>query len=255
MPFRGWMAGPPALALLCWAVMRGDLVILQSVIQGGGSSLDLLAKKKTKSCYPSLGLRAVGRRDEIGLVLEEHNFTTGVEVGVQRGLYSEIILKNWKSCKQYNLVDLWKHQDNYTDLANVNDNKQDTYYQDAVTRLAPYENITEFYRMYSTEAAQKLDRESMDFAYIDARHDYCGALEDIAAYWPLVRPGGIMAGHDFHTSTEVRGQDWSLCMDGRRFTGAVKGAVDEFFLPLGLTVTVTYWEARWFSWMVQKPLC
>lgn len=25
-----------------------------------------------------------------------------------------------------------------------------------------------------------------DFVYVDARHDYCGAYEDIALYWPKV---------------------------------------------------------------------
>ena len=33
--------------------------------------------------------------------------------------------------------------------------------------------------MYSTEAAKQMKRESLDFAYIDARHDYCGVREDL----------------------------------------------------------------------------
>ena len=33
--------------------------------------------------------------------------------------------------------------------------------------------------------------------YIDARHDYCGCSEDIQNWWPKVKPGGIMAGHDY----------------------------------------------------------
>ena len=45
--------------------------------------------------------------------------------------------------------------------------------------MKEYGNITEYYRMYSTEAAQKMARESLDFAYIDARHDYCGVREDL----------------------------------------------------------------------------
>jgi len=48
--------------------------------------------------------------------------------------------------------------------------------------------------MYSTQASQKLPDQSVDFVYIDARHDYCGAKEDMELYWPKIRPGGIMAG-------------------------------------------------------------
>ena len=57
--------------------------------------------------------------------------------------------------------------------------------------------------MYSIEAAKKLRKESLDFVYIDARHDYCAMMEDLEAYWPLVTPGGILAGHDYMSSPEV----------------------------------------------------
>ena len=78
------------------------------------------------------------------------------------------------------------------------------------------------------------------------------------AYWPLIKPGGIMAGHDFTSAEEVKeltGQDWSICRDGTRRAGAVKGAVEDFFLPKGLTVSVAYMEVTWVTWLVQKPLC
>lgn len=39
-----------------------------------------------------------------------------------------------------------------------------------------------------------------DFVFIDADHSYDGVLADIFAYEPLVRPGGILAGHDFTTA-------------------------------------------------------
>lgn len=47
------------------------------------------------------------------------------------------------------------------------------------------------------------------------RHDYCGVHEDLAAYWPKLRSGGILAGHDYLDAPEVaakpspRKQDWS----------------------------------------------
>ena len=65
-----------------------------------------------------------------------------------------------------------------------------------------------------------------------------------------------MAGHDYNENSEVRGQDWGLCADGTRHDLAVKGAVNDFFLPKGLTITVTYYrEQNFMTWMVQKPLC
>ena len=53
-------------------------------------------------------------------------------------------------------------------------------------------------------------------SYVDARHDFKGVWEDLVAYWPKLRPGGIMAGHDYVTNDFVKrtGQDWSKNYDG-----------------------------------------
>jgi hypothetical protein len=48
-------------------------------------------------------------------------------------------------------------------------------------------------------------------------------------------------------------QDWSVCADGSKHDGAVRGAVDEFFGQLGLQVLVTYRDGPWVSWVVRKP--
>jgi hypothetical protein len=71
-----------------------------------------------------------------------------------------------------------------------------------------------------------------------------------------------MAGHDFDTNEDVQAQtqkqDWSLCGDGVTIEPrAVVGAVEDFAMKLGLTISVTYLdnsvESNWPSWMIQKP--
>src|SRR5262249_40567279 len=37
-----------------------------------------------------------------------------------------------------------------------------------------------------------------DAIYIDAGHDYNHAMTDIRCWWPIVRPGGVMFGDDYH---------------------------------------------------------
>ena len=214
----------------------------------------------------------------MGELLEEYGLKTGVEVGVQQGFYADIVLDKWKSCQSYKLVDLWEHQENYTDPANVDQEKQNKYFMEAKANLRKYDRITEYYRMSSIEAAKQMEKQSLDFAYIDARHDYCGVKEDLEAYWPLIKPGGIMAGHDYLSAVEVGAVGtieqpvdlfsasldptvgklwkWDVCPDGTKNDRAVRGAVEEFFLPMGITITVTYWKQNhWYSWLVQKPMC
>lgn len=55
------------------------------------------------------------------------------------------------------------------------------------------------HRMLSTEAAHLYPDDSIDLVYIDANHVYDDVLADIAAWLPKVRPGGVIAGHDFTT--------------------------------------------------------
>ncbi|GBG00623.1 hypothetical protein Rsub_13364, partial [Raphidocelis subcapitata] len=71
-----------------------------------------------------------------------------------------------------------------------------------------------------------------------------GAKEDMQLYWPNLRPGGIMAGHDFVTAETVSRwtngtQDWSLCADGTTHPGAVRGAAEEMAAEEGVQITVT----------------
>jgi Methyltransferase domain len=144
--------------------------------------------------YRQPGLPPLKGRGELGALLESRGLLTGAEVGVQTGAFSQSILSDWTSCTKFYLVDLWKHQENYHDFANANDQVQEQYFETTKTALQPYENKTIFLRMTSVEAASHLPNQTLDFVYTDARHDYCGVKEDLNAYWPKLRPGGIMAG-------------------------------------------------------------
>uniref|UniRef100_A0A7S3L567 Methyltransferase domain-containing protein n=1 Tax=Amphora coffeiformis TaxID=265554 RepID=A0A7S3L567_9STRA len=228
---------------------------MQAGIPDGKQGLRSTAASQNRSCLPTKGLRPLRNRDEIGSLLEEFQFRVGAEIGVQRGLNTKELLTRWKSCETFHLIDLWAQQKNYEDAANVDDMKQESIFETAQRNLKPWESKTTFHRMLSTEAAMEFEPESLDYIYVDARHDYCGVMEDLEYYWPLLKPGGIMAGHDFKSATEVKGQDWGLCMDGTRNEGAVKGAVLDFFLSKGVTVSVPYEDGQWPSWIVQKPLC
>ena len=52
-------------------------------------------------------------------------------------------------------------------------------------------------------APAQFEDASIDFVYIDARHTYDAVMEDLEAWWPKVRPGGIVAGEDYMDAEEV----------------------------------------------------
>lgn len=52
-------------------------------------------------------------------------------------------------------------------------------------------------RRSSVEAAAEFEPGAIDLVFLDASHDYQAVAADLAAWWPRVREGGILAGHDF----------------------------------------------------------
>lgn len=197
-------------------------------------------------------------RDKIPHYLEMKGYQTGAEVGVQNGAYALKTLKIWKNCTKYYLIDLWAKQTNYIDGANVEDTHQIKNFKDTKEKLKAWQNKTEFMKMYSTEAAKMIPNNTLDWVYIDARHDYCGVYEDIVNYWPKLKSGGLIGGHDYKDAWEVKrmspGNNWSKCSNGEIHHGAVKGAVQRFAKEEGLNiiVTATSTTVEWPSWLMWK---
>ena len=145
----------------------------------------------------SKSLVPMGSRWEMGEFLEKEGFTTGAELGVQRGDFSKQTLDTWPSCKKYILVDAWKHQvrssrgcqrqgvqsaviemlhrtipppphpsptqENYKDSANVEQAAQDDIYGIAQRTLEAHKAKTEFMRMFTSEAVKKVEDASLDY--------------------------------------------------------------------------------------------
>ena len=67
-------------------------------------------------------------------------------------------------------------------------------------------------RLPSVKASRCFEDGELDFVFIDGEHSYEAAKADIEAWWPKVRSGGLLMGHDY---------------DRQRFAGVCR-AVDEF---------------------------
>jgi hypothetical protein len=164
----------------------------------------------------------------------------GVEVGVKQGLFSEHILRRWRG-ELLISVDPWLEDaaESYVDIANVPQGQHEIYYQETLGRLSSFGERSSVWRMTSLEASAAIPDGSLDFVYLDARHDYAAVMEDLLAWFPKVKPGGIIAGHDY--------------LDGLLPEGdfGVKSAVDEFFASKGLCVHSTLHDHPWTSWIVE----
>ena len=129
----------------------------------------------------------------------ELGYKVGAEVGVEQGKFSEEICKDNPGVKLY-CVDPWQAYTRYAD--HVDQAKLDRYFVEAVDRLAPYGVIIK--RMTSLEAAKDFETNSLDFVYIDGNHEYQFVVNDICEWMRVVRPGGILAGHDYRRDKAER---------------------------------------------------
>lgn len=62
--------------------------------------------------------------------------------------------------------------------------------------LRVFDVQAEVLAMDSRAAAATLPLASVDLVFLDASHDAPSVRADLAAWWPRVRPGGALAGHD-----------------------------------------------------------
>ena len=60
------------------------------------------------------------------------------------------------------------------------------------------------HRKLSTEAAEVFADESLDWVYIDTSHSYEVTRDELLVYSKKVKPGGIMAGHDYSMGNWVK---------------------------------------------------
>lgn len=194
----------------------------------------------------------ISTREEIGSLLENEKFESGIEIGVQSGVYSNSIISKWNSCKTYVMVDPWLQQKNYDDAANVENELQNQRFISSMNVVNRYSSRVEFFilRTTSEKALPYLSGKLYDFIYLDARHDYMSVKCDIEWYYPLVKPGGILAGHDYQ---DDNGGEWKLDKNGNKISSnkAVKSAVDEFAEKNKLVVVTTN-ENNWKTWMIRK---
>lgn len=130
----------------------------------------------------------------------------GVEIGVHRGGLSAELLRAFPNLFLY-LIDPWQvYEDRHHPYRKSRDKcsrftaeQQENNYRTAVAVTAEFADRRGILRMTSLEAAASglIEDGSLDFVFVDGDHSYEAVKADIAAWWPKVRRGGVLSGHDF----------------------------------------------------------
>lgn len=127
----------------------------------------------------------------------------GAEIGVEQGIFSELILSFVKPKKLY-LIDSWidvmigKFQNQRETL------RQEKNYNE-VRKKFQNQPAVEIVRESSENASKLFKNNSLDWVYIDADHSYEGVSKDLVTWGEKIKIGGFMCGHDWTTKPTKKG--------------------------------------------------
>jgi len=161
-----------------------------------------------------------------------------VEVGSWKGRsasYMAVEILNSGKCIKFDCVDTWNGSEEHLDPSSpfyqqeiVDDNNW--LYRTFLNNTKSVNNIINPVRSTSLEASAFYRDRSLDFVFIDAAHDYENVIADLEHWYPKVKKGGFIGGHDYPG-----------------FSGVVQ-AVNEFFMGrlnnAPLKIETNYWYHR-----------
>lgn len=162
-------------------------------------------------------------RLELADHFRQQGYTTGAEIGVFDGYFSEHLCKRIPGLK-LSSIDAWAVYPGYRDhkfkvsMRNAEQKARD--------RLSRYN--CEIIKKFSMDAVKDFEDESLDFVYIDGNHEYRYVKEDIEEWTKKVRKGGIVAGDDYYMTRAGN-------------IGVIK-AVHEYADAHGYDVQTTLWD-------------
>jgi len=126
-----------------------------------------------------------------------------VEVGSYKGrssAYMAVECANSGKVIQFDCVDTWMGSEEHQKGKNFEDDDvvNNRLFEVFTNNMKPVEGLYKAIRLASVDAAATYEDGSLDFVFIDASHDYENVKADVIAWYPKVKVGGIISGHDFH---------------------------------------------------------
>lgn len=177
----------------------------------------------------------VNSREGFGRLLNKRGLlNVAIEIGTDKAAFARSLMRQWRG-KLLICIDPWADAPaDYRDVLANRPRLAD--FLIAMNVLSEFSGRVQVLQMTSDAARshpQVADHAGrVSFVYVDGNHAIEFVRRDIAGYWPLMAPDGILAGHDWD-APEVR------------------RAVCEFAAEKNLTVYTMAGDA--WSWYVEKP--
>ena len=133
-------------------------------------------------------------------IIKDNDYKIGAELGVLRGPTFKHLIENCPNLTLYG-VDvffndrIWKAE-GITTTEKLLEKEPAPWYKDLLEFADNYKPRAKIVRNFTALAANDIEDNSLDFVFIDADHSYAGVKKDIHAWYPKVKKGGLVSGHD-----------------------------------------------------------
>jgi hypothetical protein len=130
----------------------------------------------------------------------------GAEIGVYKAKMSQHLLNSIPNLELY-VIDRWSE---YTVKEKLGDKRSPMVYLKKDTWKKIHKKVIKIQKKYknmhiirqdSGKASMKFKDNYFDFVFIDGDHSYKGVLKDIKSWYPKVKTGGYLSGHDYQRKT------------------------------------------------------
>jgi predicted O-methyltransferase YrrM len=131
-------------------------------------------------------------------IAKDPKFNKIVEVGTWKGksaMYMAVELALSERAVEFYCVDTWEGSGEHQNLEEV---KTGQLFNIFLKNIEPVKNYIIPIRKASLEAVKDFANGSLDFVFIDASHEYKDVKADLSAWWPKIKPDGMLTGHDFN---------------------------------------------------------
>lgn len=119
--------------------------------------------------------------------IKKNGYKIGAEIGTGKGNTGKFLLNKCTDLYLYQIA--WYPDNGFPDSSQEAKRMWEA-------RIKPYMRRVTVIEAPSSEAHEQVNN-NLDFIFIDADHSYESCLQDIQLWFPKVKSGGLVSGHDY----------------------------------------------------------
>jgi len=128
--------------------------------------------------------------------INRFNNSIFVEIGTWKGrsaIYMAEKIKESKKNIKFYTIDIFEYKGEYESFKG----ESDSFYDEVLQNVEPVKEFITVLKGFSVDICNQFEDESIDFLFLDGDHSYEGVKNELELWFPKVKLGGIISGHDY----------------------------------------------------------